>query len=311
VTLPGRVLLLFVDGIGLGDDDPVVNPFAAARLPTMSRLLQGRRLLRDSVAVDGRLVTPCATLVAADATLGVPGRPQSGTGQTALLTGVNAPARFGRHFGSWVPTGLREMLERDNLLARAARAGRTVAFANAGPPAERLRRRPAAPPLAARGAGLAVRGADALRTGAAVASSITNHMWNRHVPEAGVPQVSAREAGVNLARIAAESQLTLFAHYDTDLVGHARSLADGVRVLERLDAFVGGLLTWLPDDTLVVMASDHGNLEDVATGHTLNPVPVLAWGPGHRQAIDGVRAITDVAPRILHLLSIDPTNEPS
>jgi bisphosphoglycerate-independent phosphoglycerate mutase (AlkP superfamily) len=60
-----------------------------------------------------------------------------------------------------------------------------------------------------------------------------------------------------------------------------------------------------------VMASDHGNLEDVATGHTLNPVPVLAWGPGHRQAIDGVRAITDVAPRILHLLSIDPTNEPS
>jgi 2,3-bisphosphoglycerate-independent phosphoglycerate mutase len=299
-----RILLLFIDGIGLGADNPDANPFSAARLPNITALLDGRRLVRESLADAGRFAASGATLVAADANLGVPGRPQSGTGQTALLTGQNAPAQFGRHFGSWVPTSLREMLTRDSVLARADRAGRKVAFANANGPAHRLNRRPAAPPLAAFGAGLEWREAAALRAGNAVASSITNERWIRHAAAARAPRISAHEAAVNLARIAEPAHLTLFAHYDTDLVGHSRSLEHGIRVLERVDAFLGGLMASLPADSLVVIASDHGNLEDVTTGHTLNPVPVLAWGPGHREFTDGLRAITDLTARILRHTSI-------
>ena len=47
-----RVLLIFLDGIGLGDDDPAINPFAAARTPTLEALAGGRRWLRDTPRYD-------------------------------------------------------------------------------------------------------------------------------------------------------------------------------------------------------------------------------------------------------------------
>lgn len=243
-----------------------------------------------------------AVCVAADARLGIPGRPQSGTGQTALLTGVNAPALFGRHFGPWVPTPLRPMLARDNLLTSAVLAGRTAAFANAHPPHDG--RRPAAPPLAARGAGLPFRGARALREGGAVASSIVNDAWRKHLGEKAVPRVSPAEAGRSLARIASGVELTLFAHYDTDLVGHRRDLSLAVVALERVDRFLEGVLRALPDDALLLIASDHGNIEDTSAGHTLNPVPVIAAGPGRDAVAGRVRVLTDVAPTLLDLLGV-------
>jgi 2,3-bisphosphoglycerate-independent phosphoglycerate mutase len=105
-----------------------------------------------------------------------------------------------------------------------------------------------------------------------------------------------------LARIAREADLTLFAHYDTDLAGHRQDLAEAVAALERLDAFLGGLLGALGGDTLLVVASDHGNIEDVTTGHTRNPVPVVAAGPGGRGRGRRVASIADVAPALLSTL---------
>jgi hypothetical protein len=307
-TAPGRALLVFLDGVGIGADDPAANPFAAARLPRLRELLGGRLPLREHLDEAGRIESGRATLVAADATLGMAGRPQSGTGQTALLTGINAPREFGRHFGSWVPTGLRPALAAESLLARALRAGRSAAFANAHP-IQRfgievfVGRRPAAPPLAAHAVGLLTRDRDELRAGRAVASSITNDRWRSDL-RAGVPEVSAEQAGRNLAAIAAEHAVTLFAHYDTDAAGHREDLADAVAALERVDAFLGGVADALPDDALLVVASDHGNVEDVGGGHTLNPVPVIAVGRGRHLFADRVRDLTHVTPALLDLLGI-------
>lgn len=305
---PGRVLFVFLDGVGIGADDPAANPFAAARLPRLGALLGGRLPLREHLDGDGRIAGPGAVLAATDATLGVPGRPQSGTGQTALLTGINAPREFGRHFGSWVPTALRERLAAESLLARAVRAGRSAAFANAYPVHRFgieafVGRRPAAPPLAAHAAGLLGRDREELRAGRAVASSITNERWRA---ELGVelPDVSAEEAGRNLAGIAAEHEVTLFAHYDTDAAGHRRDLAAGVAALERVDAFLGGVVDALPSDALLLVASDHGNVEDVSGGHTTNPVPTLAAGRGREVVAERVRDLTHVTPALLELLGI-------
>jgi 2,3-bisphosphoglycerate-independent phosphoglycerate mutase len=307
-SAPGRVLLVFLDGVGIGVDDPEVNPFATARLPRLREMLGGRLPLREHLDGGGRITAERATLVPADATLGVPGRPQSGTGQTALLTGVNAPREFGRHFGSWVPTSLRATLAERSLLARALRAGRSAAFANAYPVGRFgmeafVGRRPAAPPLAAYAAGLLGRDRDELRGGRAVASSITNDRWRSDL-RADVPDVTAAEAGRNLAALAAEHHVTLFAHYDTDAVGHRGSLADCVAALERVDAFLGGVVDALPDDALLVVASDHGNVEDVTAGHTLNPVPVIAAGRGREALAERVRDLTHVTPALLDLLGI-------
>jgi hypothetical protein len=240
--------------------------------------------------------------------MGIDGIPQSGTGQTSLLTGRNAAAEYGRHFGPWVPTALRELLASENLLSRVVRAGGKAAFANAYPVGSiaadpRIFRRPAAPPLAARAAGVLTRDLPELAQGQAVASSITNERWREHAGDA-LPDVAPAEAGRRLARIAAEAEVTLFAHYDTDHAGHRGAMAGAVAALEKVDAFLGGLADALPGDALLVVSSDHGNLEDASGGHTLNPVPVLALGPGSGELAAGARRITEVAPAILEMLGV-------
>jgi len=297
---PRRAILVFLDGVGIGPADRAVNPFAAAALPNLRGILGGRLPVTEDLDARGRIVSAGAVLAAADAMLGM-------EGQTTLLTGRNAARAYGRHFGPWVPTALREMLAAENLLRRARDAGRTVAFANAYPIAlidadPRIFRRPAAPPLAAISAGALTRDVPQLVAGEAVASSITNDRWRQRTAE--VPPVTAEQAGRNLAAIAAGAELTLYAHYDTDHEGHRGGMEGSVAALERVDTFLGGLAGALAPGTLLVISSDHGNVEDVREGHTLNPVPVLAIGPGREVLASRIRTIADVAPAILGLLGI-------
>ena len=107
-----RVLLLFVDGLGLGGSDPAVNPVVGGACPALARLLA-----EEAVPVD--------------ACLGVPGLPQSATGQAALLTGVNAPRAMGRHVEGFPGPALQEIVREHNLLRAAAAAGLRVTLANA------------------------------------------------------------------------------------------------------------------------------------------------------------------------------------
>jgi 2,3-bisphosphoglycerate-independent phosphoglycerate mutase len=304
---PRRALLVFLDGVGIGSGDAAFNPFAAARLPRLRALLDGRIPVAEDLGGDGdgRIVAKGAVLVAADATLGMEGLPQSGTGQTSLLTGRNAAAEYGRHFGPWVPTPVRPMLAAENLLSRAVAAGAAAAFANAYPLAgadPRIFRRPAAPMLAAQAAGALTRGAAELAEGRAVASSITNERWRERLGDE-MPRVTPGEAARTLARIVSESDVTLFAHYDTDYTGHRGELSAAVAALEKVDAFLGALVDALPADALLVVSSDHGNLEDVRGGHTTNPVPLLAAGPG-RETFAEARSILNVTPAILRLLGL-------
>jgi 2,3-bisphosphoglycerate-independent phosphoglycerate mutase len=331
-----RVLLLFVDGVGLGDDDAACNPFVTARLPHLGALLDGRRITRDAApfhAAD-------ASLVAVDATLGHDGIPQSGTGQAALFTGANAVTMHGRHFGPWVPARLQRLVRDESVLASAQAAGCSIAFANAypeevlqlvaageraaglppvvgsgsgdtrpgGSAAGRRRRTPtflrAGPPLAALGAGVLTRHTAALERGEAVASEITNDGWRTTLGRTTVPVIAAAQAGRNLAAIAAAHRLTLFAHYATDYAGHRRDMGGAIQSLERLDAFIGGIMTMLPDDALLLLVSDHGNIEDVRTGHTRNPALGIVAGKGHALLSRRLESLMDVTPTILDVLSL-------
>ena len=239
------------------------------------------------------------------ATLDVEGLPQSGTGQVALLTGESAAELNGRHFGPWTPVRLRPLLEERSVLRRAAAAGRVVAFANAYPkgwPGSRGGKRIAGPPLAARAAGVLDRHEEALARGDAVASEIVNDGWRRHLGFESLPEVTACEAGINLARIARGAELTLFAHYATDSAGHARDMDQAVGALMRVDDFLAGVLSELSPDALLLIVSDHGNLEDVRVGHTRNPALGVAAGPMAGAAAEALADIRDVAGFVLGLL---------
>ena len=301
-----RFLLVFVDGVGLGAADPETNAFAAAPPPLCTEVLDGALIVERADVLHARR----ASLVPLDAQLDTPGLPKSGTGQFSLFTGDNGAQRFGRHYGPWVPTALRTPLQNDNLLTRAQRAGQRVTFANAYPEElieaaftdgefRALGPLRAGPPLVAAGAGVLVRHTAALQSGDAVSSEITNEGWREHLKRHHLPAVTAGEAGINLARIANAHDLTLFAHYNTDHVGHAQDLPRAIEAIHLVDAFLEGTLSALDNDILLVVVSDHGNLEDARTGHTKNAALGLVIGPGHEELAARLSSIMDVTPALL------------
>lgn len=294
------ILFVFLDGVGIGPADPEINPFLTARLPGLERMLGGGFPTLDTPEVVG----PVARTLPLDANLGVEGMPQSGTGQITLLTGENAALAFGRHFGPWAPVRLRPLLAERNVLSRARAAGHRVAFANAYPKGflqGRRTRFPAAPPLAADAAGVLDRHADDLASGDAVSSEILNTGWRDRLGHAEVPRITPGEAGENLARIANAADLTFYAHYSTDQAGHRENRADAVEALEIVDEFLSAAFDGLAPGGSLVVASDHGNLEDVTAGHTRNPALGLLSGPA--AGADGLpTSIQGIAPFILGLL---------
>jgi 2,3-bisphosphoglycerate-independent phosphoglycerate mutase len=297
-----RVLLLFADGVGVGADDPAVNPFVAAATPVLDRLL-GQRL----AALAGPVRTDGALLVPLDATLGVDGLPQSATGQTALLTGLNAPRAVGRHITAYPTVRLRELLAASNLFSRVRQAGGAVALANAYTPeyfaavaAGKLRH--AAFTFAALSAGVPLRGLDELRVGQAVFHDLTNarpRAWGYDLP-----LTTPRASGETLARIARAHHLTVFEFFLTDMAAHGRGELSPRAVVEMLDALIGGILAAADrEELLFLMVSDHGNLEDHRQRqHTRNPVPALLVGAGREEVGSGLRDITDVAPAVVRWL---------
>src|SRR5687768_14407355 len=125
-----HVLLIFLDGIGLGADDPSVNPFAAANTPTLWSLANGRKWLAST----GRQSTERAEFIPTDANLGIPGRPQSGSSQAAILTGINVPQHLGYHYGPKPDAPTRALLEQTNIYKMLGAAGKRADLINAYPP---------------------------------------------------------------------------------------------------------------------------------------------------------------------------------
>ncbi|MFZ2489715.1 MAG: alkaline phosphatase family protein [Anaerolineae bacterium] len=300
-----RVVVVFLDGVGLGEDDPQVNPLVAAHLPTLTGLLDGARLVQGV----GRLTATLASLAPTDVHLGVRGRPQSATGQTAIVTGLNAPQLIGEHFGPRPNAALRQLLEGPTLFARALAAGRRVAFANAYPQGyfdavARGKRLHGALPHAAQAAGVRLRTADDLRARQALSVDLTNAAWRSDLGYADMPLWTPAEAGAVLAGLAEQHDLVFFDHWGTDMAGHRVDLTASVRVIEEVDAFLAGLLAALDlASTLVLIISDHGNLEDVRIkAHTENAVPTIAIGAGHAAFVERIYTLTDLTPALLDVL---------
>lgn len=292
------VLVVFLDGVGVGIADPDVNPILRAQMPNLRGLLGGELPTLDATRDrSGRGV-----LCPLDATLGVDGLPRSGTGQAALLTGANAARLHGAHFGPWVPVGLRPLVEERSFLRRSVDAGCATVFANAVPrgwPGPGGSRRVAGPPLAARGAGLLTRHVEALQAREALTSELGTEGWRRHLGHDHLPDVTPEAAGGILARLASGARVALYAHYATDTAGHRGGMAGCVAALERVDRFLGAVVAALPRDHLLLVVSDHGNIEDVRGGHTRNPALGLVVGPGARERAATLRTLTDVADAVL------------
>ena len=305
MTGPFRVLMVFLDGVGIGGRDPRRNPFFSARLPALTGLTGGWLPSAGSP----RSSRAGVTVVPVNATLGVAGLPQSGTGQTALFTGVNAPRLVGKHFGPYPYSSLVPVIARDNIFRRLARLGRKVFFANAFPARyfEYIASHPnrmTVPAMSYLASGFFFNTAAELEEGRALSADITNERW----PSMGYPQLerlTPARAGRRLGKIASRHDFTLYEYFLTDHAGHTLSIAHASEALERLDGLLGGVLEEIdPRSTLLLITSDHGNIEDMTVkGHTRNRVPLIAYGMHHREVTAPVRDLTHITPSIVDLFS--------
>jgi 2,3-bisphosphoglycerate-independent phosphoglycerate mutase len=299
-----RLLFLFMDGIGLGEDDPRKNPFAVVDMPNLTTLLGNRKLVAGITPLE----TQRATLLALDTQMGVEGLPQSATGQASILTGLNVPKEIGGHYGPKPDPRVREVIQRgtifDTLTARGYRTG----LLNAYPQRyfsgiDSGKRLYSAIPLAVTHAGLALKNTKDFYAGKAIAADFTGKGWREHLNYSNSPLIGEDEAGHRLAILANEYDFAMFDYWPSDYAGHHQDFQDARTLLESFDRVLGGLLAvWEDEQGLILITSDHGNLEDLSTRrHTDNPVPCLLIGASHlrREFSAGLKTLADLAHAIL------------
>lgn len=299
-----QILFLFLDGVGLGADNPDSNPFVRAEMPRLRALLGGQPLTASAAPFEGER----ATLLALDASLGVDGLPQSATGQAVLLTGINIPKEIGQHYGPKPNPEVAAYLKNGNTLFSWLRAnGKSAALLNAYPPRyfhsiESGHRLYSSVPLALTSAGFPLFTKDDLFAGRALSADFTGEGWHSFLGLTDTPTFTPEIAGRKTAELAARYDFSFFEYWASDYAGHKQNMSAACTLLETFDGVLGGLLdAWDDSRDLILLTSDHGNLEDLSTRrHTDAKVPGLVIGS--KSARDAftreLKDLTGVAPAI-------------
>jgi hypothetical protein len=294
-TSDASVLLFFIDGLGIGtrgphnplDNLPDAAPLAVFQNETQEPFLDG-------------IVVPT------DPRLGVEGRPQSASGQTTILTGVNAPAAVGYHKQGFPNKALLEIIGKHSIFKQLSDAGvKPITFANAYT-SRFFSERPrwvSATTAAVEAAGLPFRTIADVKRGVAVFMDFTNRMLIERGED--IAERSEQEAATVLAHVVAENRFTLYEYFITDKVGHAQDMVMAKSILMSLALFIRELLVRLDlTRTTVILTSDHGNVEDLSSrNHTLHAVPTIVWGAQRERIAPRIRNLADITPAIVTLLT--------
>ncbi len=271
--------MLFVDGLGWrpGAED---NPVHADNCPTLARWL-------------------ACHAVPIDPGLGVPGKPQSATGQASLFAGVDVPAQLGRHLAGFPGPRVRAVVEQDNLFLRLKRHGLSCKFANsyigAGLDEISSRRLRSVTTVMA----LTVPESISLQADLLDNRAVAEDLVREGVRARGcdAPLIEPATAADHLLGLLKAHRLVLFEYFRTDRAGHANDPALTRSVLGTLDLFLTRLDEQLDRSCdLLLLTSDHGNIEDSShKSHTRNPVPLIAVGCGAERFLGTVRQLAELS----------------
>ncbi len=297
------IIFIFVDGIGIGRRE-TSNPFYVGHFPYFEDLFSDHTTYLDP-------------------RMGVPGLPQSATGQTALFTGFNAAKIYGGHKEGFPGITLKNLLKEDSLFKKVQQFGYIPTFANAylvsDPEALLSGHYISVTTYMTLTSVGTVRTLTDLNKNNAVFQDITNEMllegtflprYERFFPEINTivegdafKKVSLRtpeEAAHALLSIAHENDVVLFEYFQTDDAGHKQDMDRALEVLSTLERFVKAIFTSVnPYKTTCILTSDHGNIEDLSVGtHTENKVPFIVLGKG-KKYLRNITHIYDVTPAIV------------
>jgi 2,3-bisphosphoglycerate-independent phosphoglycerate mutase len=289
------VLLFFIDGLGIGSRGPF-NPLDGLEDAEPLAVFQDE----DLTTIHDGIVVPT------DASLGVEGRPQSASGQTTILTGINAPALLGYHKQGFPNSAMLEIIRDHSIFLQLTRAGvEPITFANTYTRRFFDERPPwvSATTAAVEAAGLSFRTVPDLKAGRAVYQDFTNAMLIERGED--VSPRTPDEAAAVLASIAGENRFTLYEYFITDKVGHAQDMQGAKTVLINLAMLIRAMLKRIDlRRTSVILTSDHGNIEDLSSrNHTLNAVPTIVWGANKEQIANRIKTLADITPAIVETLT--------
>jgi 2,3-bisphosphoglycerate-independent phosphoglycerate mutase len=293
-----HVLLIFIDGLGIGErsaDNPLAQIAGVEPLAVFKDE-------EPTIFKDGALART-------DACLGVEGRPQSASGQTTILTGVNAPQQLGHHKQGFPNQSLRDIIGKHSIFLQLKDLGiGPNAFANAYTPQffNGTPRWKSATTVAMEAASMKFRDLEDLKNGRALFHDFTNSVLLAR----GAEEITLRtpeEAGKILAAVATEHRFTLYEYFITDKTGHDQDFTLAQRVLPALAELVRTAVENVDlQTTTVLITSDHGNIEDLSKrNHTLNEVPTILWGRKAKESAAGIRSLADITPAIVNLLQND------
>lgn len=290
-----KVLLFFIDGLGIGTrgaDNPLsqiagVEPLAHFINETSDVILDG-------------------VTIPTDPRLGIEGRPQSASGQTTILTGINAPKHLGYHKQGFPNQILRDVIAEHSIFLQLKNLKiEPNTFANAYTPkffTEKPRWK-SATTCAMEASNETFRKLPDLFGRAALFHDFTN----RHLIELGfdAPIFTPSDAGEILAKLVEQHRFTLYEYFITDKIGHAQSHEKAAEYLPLLAEVVRETLQRVDlETTTVILTSDHGNIENLAIrNHTLNDVPTVVWGRKRHEIPSRLKDLSDITPTITSLLN--------
>ncbi|MCX7708883.1 MAG: alkaline phosphatase family protein [Clostridia bacterium] len=286
-----KMIFIFIDGFGMGNKNPEVNPIIAAKTPGLDYIFSNFEVIPT------------------DACLGIPGLPQSATGQTTIFTGINASKVLNRHLNGQPTITLKQLIYENNLFKELSRRG--LKFTNANvyrdeylqkmmDETDRLHR-PSVTSVMSMSAGLSFRTIEDFKAGNGVYHDITGQILidSGYDVRLNTPQ----EAAQKLYAISRGFDFTLYEHFMTDIIGHKMDMDLAVGEIQLLDSFLGELIKLIDlEEDVVFITSDHGNIEDISVKtHTFNKVPTIIIGKqGERVRLE-IESLTDIMPSVLKI----------
>ena len=293
------VIFIFIDGVGIGEKSQE-NPFFLDSYESF-QLLSGENFNKNGEPVISKnhIYKPI------DANLGVEGLPQSGTGQTTLFTGKNASKAIGKHYGPYPHSRIKYLLREQSIFHVVKEVGKKPYLMNAYPPiffelSER-RNRWSCTTLITKSAGMRLNSTKEVLNGEALTAEIVQNVWREKL-EIDIPKISATQAAQRLLNVVTNYDLVMYEYYLTDKSGHSKNLEDARKVLKILDEFLIHIIKNKRSEDVLVITSDHGNLEDISTKtHTRNEVPLFILGE-RAEAFGEIQSLVGVKEGILNVL---------
>ena len=290
-----KVILIFIDGIGVGANHPDYNPcyfskkgiFDSNPLP-----MGGEKFLLD-------------------ANLGIEGLPQSATGQTSIYTGINAAQLIGRHLYGFPNQTLRNLLCKESVFVTLTEQGYACKFLNAfrpvfftTPQIFKTMRLSATTEMN-RAADLPFNTLDDIKSGKAIYHDYTNQVLRRL--QFNIPEFSANEAAHIIRDQSHYYDLLLYEYFETDRAGHEQNMTNAISQIQKIENLISEVINLInAQNTTLIVVSDHGNIEDLRTkSHTRNPAYCAVWNKPQGIKNGKLYSITDVFRLIVNLVKDD------